>query len=107
MIVLLVSSTSLLARPGSDVSLTGGLDSIMVSYDDLRAANAKFVELEYEKKARRSLELVVANDSVIISTISEHNKVLREKIKKSDKKNTYLATGLGAAILALIISLIK
>lgn len=106
-IVLLGISISQSAGQGNNIPSTGRRDSITVSFDDLRAANAKFIELEYEKKARRSLELVVLNDSIIISNVSNDNKLLRKKLEKADKKNNFFIAGLGATILALVVSLIK
>lgn len=93
MIVLLSCSINLLA---SNINMncaylsTGGVvventivkDSVLVSYNDLRLANSKLIELNYEKKINNKLRSIITNDSIII----EDYKVLNERINKDCKK---------------------
>lgn len=92
-IVLLGCSISLLASNtgiGCTHLSTGGVvvedaivkDSVLVSYNDLRLANSKLIELDYEKKINNKLRSVITNDSIIIKDY----KVLNERINKDCKK---------------------
>ena len=93
MIVLLSCSINLLASNKDTCCAclsTGGVvvkntvveDSVLVSYDDLRLANSKLIELEYEKKINTTLRSIIVNDSIIIKDY----KVLNERINKDCKK---------------------
>lgn len=57
-------------------------DSVLISYDDLRLANSKLIELEYEKQINNNLRSIIFNDSIIIRDY----KVLNERINKDCKK---------------------
>ena len=57
-------------------------DSVLISYDDLRIANSKLIELDYEKKINNKLRSIITNDSIIIKDY----KVLNERINKDCKK---------------------
>ena len=49
-------------------SSTGGVypdDSVLVSYNDLRNANSKMIELKYTKEANSKLKDIISNDSII------------------------------------------
>lgn len=108
MIVLLGYSTSSLADNSPINSSTGGVteDSILVSYDDLRKANAKLVELEYEKDINKNLKDIIKNDSVAIDGLrTEVDRVTREsreQIRKS-KRERNLVGGLGIVSVILLI----
>lgn len=93
MIVLLSCSINLLAsninmncaylsKGGVVVEDTIVKDSVLVSYNDLRLANSKLIELNYEKKINNKLRSIITNDSIII----EDYKVLNERINKDCKK---------------------
>lgn len=86
----------------------GGVpDSVLVSYDDIRAANAKMVELNYEKLKNQNLIQIVENDSVIIASL--HQEVAKEKkAAKKAKIREHIAESVGfAAIIGLIVTLCK
>lgn len=83
-IVLLNSSINLL---GSEHNTSTGEvkqsnDSILIAYDDLRLANSKLIELEYEKEVNSKLKEVIHNDSIALSRYN----LVNERIKKSYKK---------------------
>lgn len=89
MIVLLGYSINLLANNTNVDSLhlsTGDVvqpnDSVLVSYDDLRLANSKLIELEYEKQINNNLRSVIYNDSIVIRDYQ----ILNERINKDYKK---------------------
>ena len=42
-------------------------DSVLIAVDDLRVANAKMIELKYEKEVNNSLREIVKNDSIVQS----------------------------------------
>lgn len=104
MIALLSCSISLSAN-NTDVDSfhlsTGDVvqskDSVLISYDDLRRANAKLIELNYEKQINSNLRNIISNDSIVIRDYQ----VLNEKINKDCKKairQRNIAIG-GAAVL--------
>ena len=70
MTVLLSYSTSWCQNDNTISSSTGGLtaksDSVLIAYDDLRKANAKMVELKYEKEINDSLRSIIKNNEIII-----------------------------------------
>lgn len=84
MIVLLNCSISLLGSEyhPSTGEIKQSNDSILISYDDLRLANSKLIELNYEKEINTKLREVIRNDSIAISKY----KLANERIKKSYKK---------------------
>lgn len=89
MIVLLGCSINLLANNTNVDSLhlsTGDVvqpnDSVLVSYDDLRLANSKLIELEYEKQINNNLRSIISNDSIVIRDYQ----ILNERINKDCKK---------------------
>lgn len=57
-------------------------DSVLISYDDLRLANSKLIELEYEKQINNNLRSVISNDSIVIRDYQ----ILNERINKDCKK---------------------
>lgn len=114
MIALLSCSTNLLISSVAAISSTGGLkpdslihDSILVSYDDLRKANSKLIELEYEKAINEHLRTIVTNDSIAIDGLKlriyndeqDYNRRV-EKVKK--QRNVASGVGIGAIILLII-----
>ena len=89
MIALLGCSINLLANNTNVDSLhlsTGDVvqpnDSVLISYDDLRLANSKLIELEYEKQINNNLRSVIYNDSIVIRDYQ----ILNERINKDYKK---------------------
>ena len=107
MIVLLSCSTNLLASENTTISSTGGEDSILISYDDLRRANAKLIELEYEKSINEHLRNVIYNDSIAIdglrTGINRININAELRIKQIKRERNIMGgIGLGSLILLII-----
>ena len=117
MIALLSCSMNLLTSSVAAISSTGRLkqdslthDSILVSYDDLRKANSKLIELEYEKRINKSLRIIIDNDSIAISGLNSRINYIQQDCDRTNKKykrqrNITSGIGIGAIIL-LIISLL-
>ena len=57
-------------------------DSVLISYDDLRLANSKLIELDYEKKINNNLRSIIVNDSIIIQNYKRLNIQLNKDCKK-------------------------
>lgn len=94
-------------KSNANILSTGGLngDSVVVSYDDLRKANAKMVELKYTKEINDKLNSIIANDSVIIQQQTKSIDYYKKKTKKY-KTGRNIATGGFIATLVLFISAI-
>ena len=94
-------------RPTNSPHYGGTPDSVLVSYDDIRTANAKMVELNYEKLKNQNLIQIVANDSVIIESLRESIATEKKTTKKA-KIRERVAECVGfAAIVGLIVTLCK
>lgn len=107
MTALFVSSTSLSKSDGSSILPTGGLgcvnDSVLVAYDDLRLANAKMVELKYEKAKNEKLLHIIENDSIALSRYA----TITEKYKKDCKKHIQVRNiTFGIAVATTLMSII-
>lgn len=85
-------------------SFTGELtnDSVLVAVSDLRAANAKMIELRYEKEINTNLKEIIKNDSVAIVALRKDNSVIEARAKKY-KKERNIVGGTGGALLILLI----
>lgn len=107
MIVLLGSFMSLSANNNLNTS-TGErvnvADSVLISYDDLRIANSKLMELEYEKRINTNLRQIVYNDSIVINDYAKLNEKLRNNNKKVKRQRNIC---LGVAIVAVLGSIIS
>lgn len=107
MIVLLGSFMSLSANNNLNPS-TGErvnvADSVLISYDDLRIANSKLMELEYEKRINTNLRQIVYNDSIVINDYAKLNEKLRNNNKKVKRQRNVC---LGIAIIAVLGSIIS
>ena len=90
MIVLLNCSTSWCQNDNTTISSTGGLtvksDSVLIAYDDLRKANAKMVELKYEKEINDSLRSIISNDEIIMREYNRNLNALKKQIKHENRK---------------------
>ena len=109
MIVLLSCSTSLSSRGQTTNSSTGGFtdDSVKVAINDLRKANIKLIQLDYEKDINKNLRQIIANDSVLAEQARQRYLVLDRSCKKIKKqRNIGVGVAIGS-ILLLIVSLIK
>lgn len=98
MIVLLSCSTSWCQNDNATISSTGELtaspDSILIAFDDLRKANAKMVELKYEKEINDSLRSIIKNDDIIMRKYSSNVDALKKQVKQV-KRQRNLAIGGG------------
>lgn len=111
MIVLLLNCGTSWCVNDSTFFYGGASDSVFISYDDLRIANSKMVELKYEKELNTTLYGIIYNDSIIID---EYEKVIKyntdecNKNKKKLKRQRNIAAGSAVAVfIGLIISLLK
>lgn len=117
MIVLLNCSISLLAsNTNTDCTRlsTGGVvgenpsikDSVLVSYNDLRLANSKLIELDYEKKINTTLRSIIVNDSIIIQHYKNNNTLLNKSYKKAIRqRNIAVCGGIVFSIVTLLLLL--
>ena len=112
MIVLLGCSINLLASNkhtnGTHLS-TGDVvveDSILVSYNDLRLANSKLIELDYEKKINTTLRSIIVNDSIIIQHYKSSNALINKSYKKVIRqRNIAIGGGVVFSIVTLLLLL--
>ena len=112
MIVLLGCSINLLASNkhtnGTYLS-TGGVvveDSVLVSYNDLRLANSKLIELDYEKKINTTLKSIIVNDSIIIQHYKSNNAFINKSYKKVIRqRNIAIGGGVVFSIVTLLLLL--
>lgn len=106
MIVLLGCSISSFAIESINPS-TGEVDvledSVLIAYNDLRLANSKLIQLEYEQRINRDLKAIVTNDSIIIDNYADLTKRLNNDCKKSVRQRNVC---LGVAIVGVIASII-
>lgn len=98
MIVLLSCSISWCQNDNATISSTGELtanpDSVLIAFDDLRKANAKMVELKYEKEINDSLRSIIKNDDIIMREYSSNIDALKKQVKQV-KRQRNLAVGGG------------
>lgn len=108
MTVLLSCSINLSSSGQVANSSTGVLsDSVKVSINDLRKANIKLIQLDYEKAINNNLRQIIVNDSVLAEQARQRYILLDRSCKKIKKQRNI---GVGAAIgsiLLFIISIIK
>lgn len=112
MIVLLSCSINLLAsntNMNHTYLSTGGVvveDSVLVSYDDLRLANSKLIELDYEKKINTTLRSIIVNDSIIIQHYKSSNALMNKSYKKAIRqRNIAIGGGVVFSIVTLLLLL--
>lgn len=98
MILLLLSYSKSWSE--NDVSTT--TDSVLVAISDIRVANAKMVELKYEKEINSNLRQIVKNDSVAINALREKIDYTQAQSKKYRKQRNVVG-GVGASVLILLI----
>ena len=112
MIVLLNCSTSWCQNNNTISSSTGGLtaksDSVLIAYDDLRKANAKMVELKYEKEINDSLRSIISNDEIIMREYNSNIDALKKQITQAKKqRNLAVGGGLLATISLALLAIFK
>ena len=101
MIVLLSCSTSWCQNENDTIPSTGEhiatSDSVLIAFDDLRKANAKMVELKYEKEINDSLRSIIKNDDLIMREYSSNVDALKKQVKQV-KRQRNLAVGGGILV---------
>ena len=112
MIVLLNYSTSWCQNNNATISSTGELtaspDSVLISFNDLRKANAKIVELKYEKEINDSLRSIIKNDDIIMREYSSNVDALKKQIIQAKKqRNLAVGGGLLATISLALLAIFK
>lgn len=107
MIVLLSCSINSLSK--SSTSSTGRIeqDSVTVAINDIRKANAKLIELSYEKDINKNLRQIIRNDSILAEQARQRYILLDRSCKKVTRQRNVAYCGVGATIVLLILSLIK
>ncbi|MBQ3306958.1 MAG: hypothetical protein IJG68_02060 [Bacilli bacterium] len=110
MIVLLSYSTSWSKNDTDTISSTGVFtvypDSVLIAFDDLRKANAKMVELKYQKEINDSLRSVVNTNNKIIRIYDNQVNELSQQVIYFKKQRNYAAGGGFFAALLLVITFI-
>ena len=109
-IVLLSYSTSWCQNEVHTSLSTGELtahpDSVLISYDDLRKANAKMVELKYEKEINDSLRSIIRNDDKIIREYRSNIDVFKKQVSKAKRQRNIAIGGGVVSTILLVVSLI-
>lgn len=82
-------------------------DSITIAISDIRKANAKLIELSYEKDTNKNLRQIIVNDSVLAEQARQRYILLDRSCKKIKKQRNIAYCGTGVAIVLLILSLLK
>lgn len=109
-IVLLSCSTSWCQNDNTTIPSTGEPtatpDSVLISFDDLRKANAKMVELKYQKEINDSLRSIIKNDDTIMREYSRNVDALKKQITQAKRQRNIavgggLLTTLSMALLAI------
>ena len=107
MIVLLSCSTSWCQNDNATISSTGELtatpDSVLIAFDDLRKANAKMVELKYEKEINDSLRSIIKNDDLIMREYSRNVDALKKQVKQVKRQRNLAIGGVVLATLSMAI----
>ncbi len=101
MIVLLSCSIKSLSQSNTNSS-TGRLDSVKIAINDIRLANTKLIQLQYEQQINKELKEVIKNDSIIIKNIRHDNDSLSTKINKV-KTQRNIAVGSTSILLLLLL----
>ena len=107
MIVLL--SYSINSSSKSLTSSTGRIeqDSVTIAISDIRKANAKLIELSYEKDINKNLRQIIVNDSVLAEQARQRYILLDRSCKKIKKQRNIAYYSTGVTIVLLILSLLK
>lgn len=91
---------------------TGGLEQtdslVLIPISAIKVANAKMIELKYEKEINNKLVNIIKNDSIVVYGLNtELDNVLREsdiKIRKIKKeRNIFIVTTVTAALISLLL----
>ena len=111
-IVLLSYSTSWCQNENATISSTGELiatsDSVLISFNDLRKANAKMVELKYQKEINDSLRSIIKNNDAIMREYSCNINTLKKQIKQVKKqRNLSIGGGVLATLSMALLAIFK
>lgn len=112
MIVLLSCSTSWSKNEHKQILSTGepthNSDSVLVSYEDLRKANAKMVELKYQKEINDSLRSIIKNDDVIMREYRRNVDALKKQVKQVKRqRNLVIGGGVLATLSMALLAIFK
>ena len=112
MIVLLSCSTSWCQNENDSIPSTGErtatTDSVLISFDDLRKANAKMVELKYQKEINDSLRSIIKNDDTIMREYSRNVDALKKQITQAKRqRNIAVGGGLLATFSLALLTIFK
>ena len=112
MIVLLSCSTSWCQNDNDTIPSTGELtatpDSVLIAFDDLRKANAKMVELKYEKEINDSLRSIIKNDDLIMREYSRNVDALKKQVKQVKRqRNLAIGGGVLATLSMALLAIFK
>jgi hypothetical protein len=83
-------------------------DSVLVPLSAIKTANAKMIELEYEKQLNRELLELSSNDSILIDALytNAYNDaiVYENNIKKvKNQRNMAITIGSGSSLILLLL----
>ena len=111
-IVLLNCSISWCQNDNATIPSTGELtaspDSVLIAFDDLRKANAKMVELKYEKEINDSLRSIIKNDDIIMRKYSSNVDALKKQIKQVKRqRNLAIGGGVFATLSMALLAIFK
>ena len=111
-IVLLSCSTSWCQNDNATIPSTGELtaspDSVLIAFDDLRKANAKMVELKYEKEINDSLRSIIKNDDIIMRKYSSNVDALKKQVKQVKRqRNLAIGGGVFATLSMALLAIFK
>ena len=111
-IVLLSCSTSWCQNDNATIPSTGELtatpDSVLIAFDDLRKANAKMVELKYEKEINDSLRSIIKNDDLIMREYSRNVDALKKQVKQvTRQRNLAIGGGVLATLSMALLAIFK
>lgn len=109
MIVLLSCFINSLASNNVVDSSTGGVssDSVLISYDDLRIANSKMIELEYQKEINSKIREVISYDSILIEKYKKDIETYKNKNEEITNQRNILFGVSSVSVLGIIILLLK
>ena len=112
MIVLLSCSTSWCQNDNYTIPSTGELtstpDSVLIAFDDLRKANAKMVELKYQKEINDSLRSIIKNDDIIMREYSRNVNALKKQVKQVKRqRNLAIGGGVLATLSMALLAIFK
>lgn len=110
-LLVLSYSTSWCQNDSIPPTGVGESDSVLVAISAIKVANAKMIELKYEKEINRNLRDCIQNDSILISALStnlsaceinSNNKIA--EIKK--QRNIAILAGSSINLLLLLIMIL-